>query len=114
MNILTILSFIIIICMGYVIYSYRELSCKKCLEKRLSVLGENHHDTLISQITLADIYYNRGVRLQDAEVLFKKCFEKSKLLLIHGHPNIEKAFSGLLRCYVAQGKDTTDLIKSFF
>ena len=95
-------------------YDEATVLCKKCLEKRLSVLWENHHDTLISQIALADIYYNRGVRLKDAEVLYKKCFEKSKLLLLHGHPDIEKAFTGLLRCYVAQGKDTTDLIKSFF
>jgi len=37
MNNLTILSSIIIICIiGYVIYSYNELSCKKCLENMVA------------------------------------------------------------------------------
>jgi len=37
MNTLTILSCIILVSIiGYVIYSYRELSCKKCLENMVA------------------------------------------------------------------------------
>ena len=58
---------------------------KQCLAMKMSVLGENHPDTLDTMHNLANTYKNQG-KYRDAEVLYKQCLDKKKIVLGESHP----------------------------
>ena len=50
------------------------------------MLGENHPDTLATIANLANTYQYQG-RYEEAEILYKQCLDKQRVLLGENHPN---------------------------
>ena len=49
-------------------------------------LGDNHPDTIRTTNSIAVTYKNQG-KYRDAEVLFKQCLDKRKVVLGENHPD---------------------------
>ena len=58
----------------------------KCLEKRTSLLGEDHPDTLESLSNLAGLYGGIGFH-QKARTMYGACLERQKVVLGEYHPS---------------------------
>ena len=77
--------------------------CIQCLEKRKSILGENHPFTLNSMNSLAVLYKNQG-QYDKVRPLYKECLEKKKSILGENHPNTLKLMNSLAALYDMQGQ----------
>ena len=76
---------------------------KQCLDKGITILGENHPETFSTMNNLA-ITYAMQDKYDDAEVLFKQCLDKSKAILGKNHPQTLGTINNLAAIYKSQGK----------
>jgi tetratricopeptide (TPR) repeat protein len=69
----------------------------------MSILGENHPDTLESMNNLALLYDNQG-QYDKACPLYIQCLKKRKSTLSENHPHIISSMHNLAVLYDKQGK----------
>ena len=60
---------------------------EECLEKRRSILGNDHPNTLTSINNLVLLYKKQG-KYDEALPLYEECLEKSRSILGNDHPDI--------------------------
>jgi tetratricopeptide (TPR) repeat protein len=75
----------------------------ECFDKRLSILGENHPDTLNSMNNLAVLYHRRGI-YSKARPLYEECLEKRKSILGENHPDTLRSMNNLALLNVVQAQ----------
>lgn len=74
----------------------------ECLEKKISLLGEDHPETLGTVYNLATMYANQG-KFKEAEAYYSECVERATRVLGPDHPQTKlylHAYSQVKsRCY---------------
>lgn len=83
------------------------------LERRRSMLGEDHPDTLDSINCLAVLYSEQG-RYGKAEELYIECLMKRRATLGEDHPDTLSSINGLAVLYYRQGRGAYDKAEELY
>ena len=59
--------------------------CKECLEKKISIFGRDHVDTISTVNCLANFYHKQG-RYDESLNLHLECLERRKIILSENQP----------------------------
>ncbi len=77
--------------------------CKRTLDQKKALLGEEHPDTLTNMANLASTYWNQG-RWKEAEKLDIRALETSQRVLGEEHPDTLNSMANLASIYYGQGR----------